>query len=95
MSDRTKEEIIKDIQSIIEEHIQPVVMNDGGEIIFEDYDNGIVTVSMNGACDGCPSSSATLKMGIERTLSHFVPEVNEVVSSNMGQTFPPFMFNFR
>ena len=92
---RTNEEIVEDIKKIIAEHIQPVVESDGGEVVFEDFKDGVVSVQMNGACSGCPSSTATLKMGIENTLCHFVPEVNEVVATNIGSNFPPFMYNFR
>jgi Fe-S cluster biogenesis protein NfuA len=93
---RTNEEIITDIKNIIAEHIQPVVESDGGEVVFEDFRDGVVSIQMNGACNGCPSSSATLKMGIENTLCHFVPEVVEVVATNIAPDFPPpFMFNFR
>ena len=92
---RTSEEVIEDIKKVIAEHIQPVVESDGGEVVFEDFKDGVVSVQMNGACSGCPSSTATLKMGIENTLCHFVPEVTEVVASNIDTGFSPFMFNFR
>lgn len=93
---RTNEEIINEIKQVIAERIQPVVESDGGEVVFEAFEDGIVKVSMNGACQGCPSSTATLKMGIENTLCHFIPEVKEVVAINIGPEFPPpFMFNFR
>ena len=84
---RTSEEVIEDIKKVIAEHIQPVVESDGGEVVFEDFKDGVVSVQMNGACSGCPSSTATLKMGIENTLCHFVPEVNEVVATNIEHLF--------
>jgi Fe-S cluster biogenesis protein NfuA len=90
---RSHEEIISEIKMVIADRIQPVVERDGGEIVFEDFENGVVRVSMNGACQGCPSSTATLKMGIENTLCHFVPEVREVIATNLDFSFPPpFMF---
>jgi len=95
MSERSREEVIENIKQVIETYIQPTVASDGGEIVFEDFTDGRVTVSMMGACNGCPSSSATLKMGVENTLCHFVPEVTEVVASNIDTGFSPFMFNFR
>ena len=75
-----KEEIIEQIKQLIEEKIQPAVAQDGGMIIFEDFKDGVVFVSMVGACSGCPSSSITLKMGIEQMLMHYIPEVIEVVA---------------
>lgn len=92
---RTNDEIIEEIKQVIAERIQPVVESDGGEVVFESFENGIVKVSMNGSCQGCPSSTQTLKMGIENTLCHFIPEVKEVVAINLEPSFPPFMFNFR
>ena len=68
------------VQMILEEYIKPAVEQDGGAIDFESFDNGRVTVSLKGACSGCPSSTLTLKSGIENLLKRFVPEVNEVVA---------------
>jgi Fe-S cluster biogenesis protein NfuA len=55
---------------------------DGGDIVFEGFHEGVVTLHMQGACAGCPSSTATLKMGIENMLRHYIPEVREVRASN-------------
>jgi Fe-S cluster biogenesis protein NfuA len=55
-----------------------MVAQDGGDIVFQGYDSGVVYLHMRGACAGCPSSTMTLKQGIERLLVHFVPEVTEV-----------------
>ena len=66
------------IMELINTRVRPAVLQDGGDIVFDHFDNGIVYVRMQGACVGCPSSSATLKMGIERMLKYFVPEVQSV-----------------
>lgn len=66
------------IQELIHTRVRPAVLQDGGDILFERFENGIVYLRMQGACVGCPSSSVTLKLGIERMLKHFVPEVQSV-----------------
>ena len=66
------------IKEILEERVRPAVANDGGDIIFRAYKDGVVKLSMRGACSGCPSSTMTLQMGIQNLLRHFVPEVREV-----------------
>lgn len=66
------------IMELINTRVRPAILQDGGDIIFEHFDNGVVYVRMQGACVGCPSSTATLKMGIERMLKHFVPSVQSV-----------------
>ncbi len=72
------DEIVTQIKELIATRVQPMVMMDGGDIVFDRFEGGIVYLRMRGACSGCPSSTATLKMGIERMLQHFVPEVLEV-----------------
>jgi Fe-S cluster biogenesis protein NfuA len=72
------EDIIAQIEELIDTRVRPMVAMDGGDIVFESYDDGIVYLQMRGACSGCPSSTATLKSGIENMLQHFVPEVKEV-----------------
>ena len=57
---------------------RPMVAMDGGDIVFERFEEGVVYLSMRGACSGCPSSTATLKMGVENMLRHYIPEVKEV-----------------
>jgi Fe-S cluster biogenesis protein NfuA len=74
------DELSKQIIAIIDERVRPAVAADGGDIMFDRFEDGIVYVQMQGACNGCPSSAATLKNGIERMLQHFVPEVVEVKS---------------
>jgi Fe-S cluster biogenesis protein NfuA len=66
------------IKELIETRVRPAVANDGGDITFRGYKDGIVFLNMKGACAGCPSSTATLKNGIENLLRHFVPDVQEV-----------------
>ena len=75
------DEIVAMIKELLETRIRPAVAEDGGDIVFRGWDaeSGVVTVKMQGACDGCPSSSVTLKSGIENMLRHYVPEVNAVV----------------
>ena len=71
------EAVIK-IKEIIDTKVRPAVAKDGGDIIFQSFDNGIVYLHMQGSCSGCPSSTATLKAGIENMLKHYIPEVREV-----------------
>lgn len=70
------------IRSLLDEYVRPAVENDGGAIEFRGFDNGIVTVVMRGSCAGCPSSTATLKGGIENLLKSHLPEVKEVIAEN-------------
>ncbi len=76
--DPKDEETVKTIKELIETRVRPAVANDGGDIIFSGFRDGIVSLHMRGACSGCPSSTATLRGGIERLLQHFCPEVIEV-----------------
>ena len=71
-------EIEGKIRQILDNEIRPAVAMDGGDITFEDYEDGIVYLHMQGSCSGCPSSTATLKAGIENMLRHYIPEVVEV-----------------
>ncbi len=71
-------EIVIQIKELIETRVRPMVMMDGGDIVFDSFEDGIVYLEMRGACAGCPSSTATLKAGIENMLKHFIPEVREV-----------------
>lgn len=68
------------IIDLLEKYVKPAVQNDGGFISFKSFDNGIVTLSMQGSCSGCPSSQVTLKSGIEGLLKRMIPEVLEVVA---------------
>ena len=71
-------ETVKQIKDLLETRVRPAVAMDGGDISFCSFESGVVTLQMKGACAGCPSSTATLKMGIENMLKHYVPEVQEV-----------------
>lgn len=71
-------DIIAQIKELIETRVRPAVANDGGDIIYRGFDKGNVYLKMQGACAGCPSSTATLKNGIESLLKHYVPEVTAV-----------------
>ena len=71
-------EIIAQIKELLDTRVRPAVAQDGGDIIFHGFENGVVLLEMHGACSGCPSSTATLKNGIENMLRHYVPEVIEV-----------------
>jgi Fe-S cluster biogenesis protein NfuA len=71
-------DIVAQIKELIETRVRPAVANDGGDIVYRGFDKGVVYLQMQGACSGCPSSSATLKHGIESLLKHYVPEVTEV-----------------
>lgn len=71
-------EIVGQIKELLETRVRPVVAQDGGDITFQAYDQGIVYLNMVGACAGCPASTQTLKHGVENMLKHFVPEVVEV-----------------
>jgi Fe-S cluster biogenesis protein NfuA len=72
------EEIVETIKELLETRVRPAVAQDGGDITFQGFRDGIVSLHMRGACAGCPSSTATLRHGIENLLKHFVPEVREV-----------------
>jgi Fe-S cluster biogenesis protein NfuA len=73
-------EIVEQIRELIDTRVRPAVANDGGDIVYRGFDRGKVYLRMQGACSGCPSSSATLKNGIEQLLKHYVPEVTEVLA---------------
>ena len=77
-------EIIGQIKELLDTRVRPAVAQDGGDIVFHGFEDGIVTLSMRGACAGCPSSTATLQMGIENMLRYYVPEVREVRAAEMG-----------
>ena len=70
--------IITQIQELIETKVRPAVMQDGGDVIFRDFKDGIVFLKLQGACAGCPSATITLKHGIEGMLKHYIPEVKSV-----------------
>ena len=77
-TDKNDTDIVKQIKELLDTRVRPAVAMDGGDIIYDSFKDGIVYLHMQGACSGCPSSTATLKMGIENMLKHYVPEVQEV-----------------
>ncbi len=72
------EETVKTIKELLDTRVRPAVANDGGDITFQGFKDGVVFLHMRGACAGCPSSTATLRHGIENLLKHFCPDVQEV-----------------
>ena len=72
------QEIEKKIVKILDEKIRPAVAKDGGDIRFKEFKNGIVKVQLQGSCSGCPSSTMTLKQGVQNLLCHYLPEVKKV-----------------
>lgn len=78
VSEDDEDEIVAQIKELLETRVRPAVAQDGGDIIFHDFEDGIVYLHMQGSCSGCPSSTATLKAGIENMLRYYIPEVIEV-----------------
>lgn len=78
VSDEEDEEIVTQIKDLLDSKIRPAVAQDGGDIVFHGFKEGVVYLHMQGACAGCPSSTMTLKSGIENLLRYYVPEVSEV-----------------
>ena len=76
--DKADEELVTTIKELLDTRVRPAVAQDGGDITFRGFENGTVFLHMKGSCAGCPSSSATLKHGIQNLLRHFVPEVQQV-----------------
>ena len=77
-TDESDNDIVKQIKELLDTRVRPAVAMDGGDIVYDSFKDGVVYLHMQGACSGCPSSTATLKMGIENMLKHYVPEVQEV-----------------
>jgi len=77
-NDDGTEDIVAQIHELLETRVRPAVASDGGDIRYRGFRDGVVFLQMQGACSGCPSSTATLKHGIEGLLKHYVPEVKEV-----------------
>ncbi len=73
-------EIEKKIIKILETKVRPAVARDGGDIKFKEFKDGVVTVSLQGSCSGCPSSTMTLKQGVQNLLCHYIPEIKEVIA---------------
>mgnify|MGYP002661035255 CR=1 FL=1 len=81
VNDDLLDDISKQIKELIDKRVRPAVAMDGGDIVFERFEQGVVYLKMRGACSGCPSSTVTLKNGVETMLRHYVPEVLEVRQS--------------
>ena len=77
-TDAADTEVVEQINELLEARVRPAVASDGGDIRFRGFKDGVVYLTMQGACSGCPSSTATLKHGIEGLLKHYIPEVTEV-----------------
>lgn len=77
-TDQEEDEVVAQIKELLETRVRPAVAQDGGDITFHDFEDGVVYLHMQGSCSGCPSSTATLKAGIENMLRHYIPEVVEV-----------------
>jgi Fe-S cluster biogenesis protein NfuA len=73
-----EDEVVTQIRELLDTRVRPAVAQDGGDIVFHKFEDGIVYLHMQGSCSGCPSSTATLKAGIENMLRHYIPEVMEV-----------------
>jgi Fe-S cluster biogenesis protein NfuA len=73
-----EDEVVSQIRELLDTRVRPAVAQDGGDIVFRGFERGIVYVRLQGSCSGCPSSTATLRLGIENMLKHYVPEVMEV-----------------
>ena len=80
VNDDNYNEIEKKIIKILETKVRPAVARDGGDIKFKEYKNGKVTVELQGSCSGCPSSTLTLKQGVQNLICHYIPEVKEVLA---------------
>lgn len=82
VSDADPDSVVQKIRDMLDKYVKPAVEMDGGAIQFKSFDNGVVTLMMQGSCSGCPSSTVTLKSGIEGLLKRMVPEVTEVVAES-------------
>ena len=80
--DADEDELVSQIKELLDTRVRPAVAQDGGDIIFHGFERGVVYLHMQGACAGCPSSTMTLKAGIENMLRHYIPEIVEVRAIN-------------
>ncbi|MCB9262140.1 MAG: NifU family protein [Flavobacteriales bacterium] len=78
LSEQEEDEVVRKIKKLLDDHVKPAVEMDGGAISFKSFENGVVNVVMKGSCSGCPSSTMTLKAGIENLLKRMIPEVEAV-----------------
>lgn len=78
MASEDDDELVSQIKQLLETRVRPAVAQDGGDIVFQGFERGVVYLQMQGSCAGCPSSTMTLKAGVENMLRHYIPEVTEV-----------------
>ena len=91
MTERSYENIVKNIVEVMEQYVTPAVASHGGEVNFVSFENGVVTVQLSGACSGCAGSTMTLKHGIEQMMSQLIPEVTVVEGiDDLMSTVDPF-----
>jgi Fe-S cluster biogenesis protein NfuA len=83
---RSEEVLLPIIKDILEKQVRPAAQEDGGDIVFDSYQNGVLNLSMHGACHGCPYVMNTLKDGVEKLMNHFVPEVKQVLATGNDVT---------
>lgn len=79
--ERSDEVVLPLIREILDKQVRPAAQEDGGDIVFESYANGVLNLSMHGACHGCPYVRTTLKEGVEKLMNHYVPEVKHVIAT--------------
>lgn len=79
---RSDDAVVMIIKDLLEKQVRPAAQEDGGDIVFESYADGVLNLSMHGACHGCPYVLDTLKQGVEKLMNHFVPEVKRVIATN-------------
>ena len=93
MTERSHEDIVKNITEVMEQYVTPAVAQHGGEVNFVSFENGVVLVELSGACSGCAGSTMTLKHGIEQMMSQLIPEVNVVegIDDPMSTVDPFYM----
>lgn len=88
---KTNEEVLKEVNTLLEEKVKPAVASHGGSVEALGFENGTLKIQLQGACSGCAGSTATLKFGIENMLKHYIPEIKEVVGEHdPNSTVDPF-----
>jgi len=95
MTERSQEDIVKNIVEVMEQYVTPAVAQHGGEVNFVSFENGVLLVELSGACSGCAGSTATLKHGIEQMMTNLIPEVTSVegMDDPFSEVDPYFMNN--
>ena len=95
MTERSYEDIVKNITEVMEQYVTPAVAQHGGEVNFVSFENGVVLVELSGACSGCAGSTATLKHGIEQMMTSLIPEVTSVegIDDPFSDVMPYYMNN--